>query len=164
MTRSRAQLLSSRTAANEAIHREINTWFSNTPMLHQSTLYLKTRVLQIAKLMTHNSALYRPTTSQLSQDMLLARALGHTSLWNADTWATWCAELNMGSSIGKAALPLASSRRTLVEKRRLWVKTRVMKRPSVTKKPASSIKRHAFNLVRRSALVSSGRKGVFKPT
>ena len=68
------------TSSNEALHYEINNWFRETQKLHKATLTLKLEIMQLAKVLTHNSAMYKPTTRQMPEAELLARTASRR-LW-----------------------------------------------------------------------------------
>ena len=68
------------TSSNEALHHEINNWFRETQKLHKATLTLKLEIMQLAKVLTHNSAMYKPTTRQMPEAELLARTASRR-LW-----------------------------------------------------------------------------------
>ena len=53
------------------LHAEINRWFRNQPALYVTTLELQLEAANLAKLIAHNSALYRPQLRQLDQATVL---------------------------------------------------------------------------------------------
>ena len=121
----RLALLPSGTTSNESLHHEINAWFRETQKLHQATLQLKLATMQLAKNICHNNALYWPTTRQVAQAELLARATS-AALWEPREWQAWCAELADLKKPSKAKLRLHEKR----EQERLLVKKQVKKKPS----------------------------------
>jgi len=69
--------------------------------VYQPVLALKLEVMQIAKLLSHNSALYQPTVVQKPQDEIIERmASVPCNLWSTEEWKRWCGRR------GKAKLPL----------------------------------------------------------
>ncbi|CAJ1377905.1 unnamed protein product [Effrenium voratum] len=93
------------TTSNESLHREINCWFNQTQQMHQAVLDLKLLVLQYGKLLSHNAAMYHPTSSQLNQATVLAR-VASLEMWTLRQWQSWCS-MNMDvNGIGKASLPI----------------------------------------------------------
>ena len=89
---SRLSLLPIGTTSNEALRREINVWFRETQKLLQATLKLKLRILRLAKNLSHNAALYRPTTRQMPQAEVVAR-VSSRALFSNGEWREWCVEL-----------------------------------------------------------------------
>jgi hypothetical protein len=135
----RLSLLSSGTTSNEALHSEINNWFRQAQQMHRSTLALKLQILSLGKLISHNSALYRPTTRQIRSNLVLARALSK-EVWSTADWRKWCRQLVTPQGRNrKAALPLQQQRNTEVTAVREWV----------AKRPASSLnlRRPATNVI-----------------
>ena len=101
----RLALLGSGTSPNESLHSEINRWFGNQPELYVHTLQIQLRINTIAKLMTHNSALYSPTLRQLDQQTVLATASGKWRFPD-EVWTLWCGQNVDESDIAqKADLP-----------------------------------------------------------
>jgi hypothetical protein len=149
-------LLGSGTSAAESLNHEINSWFENMPQIYAATLKLELHMNMVMKLMTHNTAMYKPQLRQLSQQCLAA-ASHSNDRFTVDGWETWC-------NNGYTDLPLhiaRSQQRPLI----LAHEAAVLKRPAgmrkVSKRPASStcvvprractvkrIKRHPFNLKR----------------
>ena len=70
---SRLSLLPIGTTSNEALHHEINNWFREMQKIHKATLCLKS-IMHLAKLLSHNTALYRPATRQMSEWEILSRS------------------------------------------------------------------------------------------
>jgi len=150
------QLLSSGTASNEALHAEVNRWFKETQMMHQTTLKLKLYILTLGKLIAHNSAMYMPTTRQFPSSCVLARAVCG-SIWTNSSWRRFCSALIRNGRVTKAALPLRDSWR----RDATAVKQRIMKRPSskvtrVINKSQLKRKRTVFTRSRRGSLLSQG--------
>ena len=81
-------LLSAGSASNEALHREINTWFRNQQELYISTLQLQLRVNHIAKLWVHNNALYSPALREKDHRTLLV-AFACKWKFPQDAWFAW---------------------------------------------------------------------------
>lgn len=100
-------LLPSGTTSNEALHAELNNHFKQIQALHRSTLQLKLRILRLAKLLAHNTALYSPTTRQIPSSHVLARRLAGP-VWTTKAWKTWVLEQR---ATGPAELPLQAQRR-----------------------------------------------------
>lgn len=157
------QLLSSGTASNEALHAEVNRWFKETQMMHQTTLKLKLYILTLGKLIAHNSAMYMPTTRQFPSSTVLSRAVCG-SIWTNCSWRKHCSSLVKNGHVTKASLPLRDAWRHEAA----TVKQHIMKRPSsqgTLLKPKSKLqnstakrKRTAFTRHRLSGLVSQGSK------
>ena len=97
----------------QSLHAEVNNWFRQTQMLHQSTFRLKLRVMSVAKLLPHHRALYSPTARSMPAVRVLAHALGQ-GLWTDTGWAHWTGS---GKIVKKARLPLSQSRWVEVKKR-----------------------------------------------
>ena len=112
-------LLPSGTTSNESLHAEINNWFRQTQEIHQATLRLKLSILEMAKLLPHNSAAYRPTLRQLPPGYVLARA-AVTEVWSDAAWGVWCCELSGGASVAKAQIPLQEQRMEQARAVRAW--------------------------------------------
>ena len=127
-------LLPAGTTTNESLHAEVNNWFRQTQMLHQSTFRLKLRVMCVAKLLPHNRALYSPTARQMPAVRVLAHALGQ-GLWTDASWAQWA---ESGKIPKKARLPLNQRRCVEVKKVRASIQKKpALKRPSACKRPAA---------------------------
>ena len=106
-------LLPSGTASNEALHAEMRAWFRQIQSMHQSSLHLKCCVFRLRKLLEHNTAMYRPTTSQLAPGHVLARRLGQ-ELWTSTTWQQFTKEVRGELPLKQLRDQHASSRRRLV--------------------------------------------------
>ena len=88
------EMLAVGTTSNESLHMELRRWFGGIHELHQSTLMLKLRIFQLAKLIAHNCALYHQTTIQIKQRFVLARSAQCKRLWTGvNEWEKWCSEL-----------------------------------------------------------------------
>ncbi|CAJ1387393.1 unnamed protein product [Effrenium voratum] len=142
------------TSSNEALHREINAWFRETQQIHQATLKLKLFILQHAKLLSHNAAMYHHTSSQHSQATVLARAASLPA-WTLQQWRAWCPEKTLGTIPPKADLPLHRERQSQQEK----VRT-AESQGSRQGKLTGKVKRTPFSLERRQGL----RRGGVRPT
>ena len=88
----RIGLLPIGTTSNESLHAELNANFRQIQCLHQSTLELKLNILTIHKQMSHNAALYHPTTRQVPSNVVVSIAICKP-MWTDDAWTTWCDEL-----------------------------------------------------------------------
>ena len=64
------------TTRNEQLHREIKSWIRNIYTSHEGRLQNGFRIFEFAKLLTHSSAAYPPTTTKTSQSGLLAIKAG----------------------------------------------------------------------------------------
>ena len=64
------------TTRNEQLHREIKSWTRNIYTSHKGRLQNGFRIFEFAKLLTHSSAAYSPTTTQTSQSRLLSIIAG----------------------------------------------------------------------------------------
>jgi hypothetical protein len=153
MPSTRLLLLPSGTASNESLHREINTWFRQTQKLHTATLELKLSILHLAKLLAHNSALYRHTTKQVGQAAILARVT-RKSPWTARQWERWCQSLfeNRQKPLNKAVLQLYPQRQQQVA---------AVRAMTPSKKPAAAglkRKRTPHTLERVDGLRRAGKK------
>ena len=62
----------------------MNRWFRTIVQMHQTALELKLAIFKIFKLLTHNSALYRPTSVQLPQTVVDSRVVNSTTPWASD--------------------------------------------------------------------------------
>jgi hypothetical protein len=157
MTASECTLLPSGTSSNEALHAELNRNFRSTQTIHQSTIRLKLQLLCFAKLISHVSAMYRPTIRQMPSAQVLARSLGRP-IWTSESWHEWCNELAAHHHMTKAELPLRDSRKQEVAK----VKQYLLKRPaaSLQSKPVanSKKKRTAFTRLRTGKLLRQGER------
>ena len=113
-------LLSIGTASNEALHSELRLWFWGVRVMHQSTLRLKLRIFQLAKLIAHNCALLYPTTVQIKQRFVLARSTQCRELWPcAEAWRKWCGELSQaGQPKGARGMRAAGAQKAARFKKR----------------------------------------------
>ena len=139
-------MLPSGTASNEALHSEIRAWFRETQQMHRSTLELKLRVLHLSKMITHGSAMQRPTLRQISSSVVLARCVCLSPWSQKGSWEEFA------SVMGKAVLPLNRRRKYEAEQ----VRQQSFKRPAVRKRPAMK-HRTPFNRVRISKLKIMGK-------
>ena len=143
-------LLPTGTTSNEALHAELNNIFRQVQQMHRTTLHLKLSIIRLAKLMTHNSALYSPTCQQLPGSQILVRQVG-LPLWTTQAWNSWWQD---GQRVGEVR-PKAKLR---LEQQKGEDQERLKK--STQKKPASNKQHHTpFNL-RRSAGVT--RRGTYR--
>ena len=138
-------LLPSGTTSNEALHAELNSAFRQIQHMHRSTLQLKLRLMRLAKLLAHNSALYSPTSRQMPSAHVLARRIGQ-ALWTAQSWREWVKEQDLQKT-ARRFLPLASQREQEQE---------AIKQCAIQRKPAAQRKRTAFTLERSTSVRRSG--------
>ncbi len=98
----------------------------NQPELYITTVEVQLRVIHIAKLLTHNAALYAPTLRQLRQEEVLAKTLMSVE-WPAIEWQDFCNAQACNTYVEAASVPLLATRKrtTLALKARV-----VLKRPS----------------------------------
>ncbi|OLP86584.1 hypothetical protein AK812_SmicGene32290 [Symbiodinium microadriaticum] len=113
------------TTSNEARHHEIKTWFRETQKLHQATLRLKLGMLKLGNTLSHNRALYHPTTRQMPEAELVARASASVG-WSTEERRAWCQELLNVRMPQKAALPLQQQREAQVRR----VQAAALKKPA----------------------------------
>ncbi|CAK0877549.1 unnamed protein product, partial [Prorocentrum cordatum] len=119
MTREERALLPAGTTSNESFHMELKRCFFGQAM-HSCMLSLKLAVIQIAKLMTHNPALYHQTLAQVPQSRLLHRLAGATELFGQASWERWCAPLCADGAAQKAPSPYAAEGKTLQARASQW--------------------------------------------
>lgn len=92
LSRTEARMAAIGTTSNEALHTELNRWFRTIVEMHQPTLQTKLQIFQLFKLLTHNAALYHPTTIQMEQTVVAGRVVSATMPFNADEeWRAHCA-------------------------------------------------------------------------
>ena len=77
------------TASNEAYHAELNSAFRRVHQLHVSALETRLKAITLAKLLSHNSALYRAGTRQLPSAAVLMRTVAATQLFTVKQWQQW---------------------------------------------------------------------------
>ena len=164
-------MVSSGTSTVESLNHEVNTWFQNMPEVYAPTLRLELRINRLKKLLTHNTAMYRPQLRKLSQQTIAAACHSSDRLTDS-AWVAWC-KSTQHKDVSGPALPLHVER----QKHKHIVTTHERKHrtnpdvSSVKKKPAKSgksfkrpaailpkkiaknkvikkIKRHPFNLKR----------------
>ncbi|CAE7200950.1 unnamed protein product [Symbiodinium natans] len=154
----RLPLLPTGTTSNESLRREINVWFRETFKLHQTSLRLKLQVLKLAKNLSHNSALYRPTTRQMKHAELLARASARP-LWSYVEWQNWCRELAHDKMPDKADLPLYRERK----RQQAVVKKAACKKPAASPQTRKKVHRTPHTLKRKDTLRRAGARGHMRP-
>ena len=81
-----AELLPIGATSDEALHAEMKRWFNAIYDMHKPTLILELRVFQLSKLLSHNSALYRPTIVRIRQNLVLARVAGSHNIFDEESW------------------------------------------------------------------------------
>ena len=146
-------LLPSGTTANESLHAEANTWFHETQNLYKPQLELKLQMFRLAKLVSHNSAMFRPLHRQTVQKDVLHRTLGTMRIWSDVQWTRWCNTLKSETGVvKKSLLPLALIRKRFAQ----LVKNHKKTQKKTLKRPASSssvsqqvVRRTAFTIRRR---------------
>ena len=77
------------TTSNEAYHAELNSAFRRVQSLHTSSLEMRLRAITLAKLLSHNSALYRAGTRQSKAGTVLMRTVAATTLFSQQQWVQW---------------------------------------------------------------------------
>ena len=155
-------LLAGGTCSNEAMHGEMKPWFREEKNMYQSSLRLKLDVFVFNKHVSHNVALYRPTSRALQQNTIFHRVIGALPLWSTEAWSDWCREkVDAGGETACVGddLPLRKLRKrhedavrshtpaaSLVEK-----KTRISlkARKKAVKRTAFTVKRSPEKLVKR---------------
>ena len=162
-------LVSSGTSSVESLNHEMNSWFSNLHDVYAPTLRLELRINKFFKLLTHNTAMYRPQLRQLSQQTIAAASHDNNRL-SVEAWRSWCAsdKLTDALHIEKqrqrhiVSSHEAARRATMIPKpaasgsvyKRPAASGRMRKRTAavvpkaVNKHAMKQIKRHAFNLKR----------------
>ena len=150
---SRLSLLPIGTTSNEALHHEINNWFRETQKIHKATLCLKLSIMHLAKLLSHNTALYRPATRQMSECEILSRCSCRV-LWTLPEWKAWCQELGVEAGlVGKADLSLQTAR----AEQKCLVQQRTLKRPAALSSRGSQ-RRTPHTLERQDSLRRAGKR------
>ena len=96
---------------NEALHSEINRWCSNQPEVFATTVELQLQIAFMAKLKSHNCALYYPTLRQMRPSNVLHRAVS-VFRFPQSAWCSWCETLaRQGvNRVRPAVLPLHCER------------------------------------------------------
>ena len=94
----------------EALHREPHSWFDDIHGMYQATLILNLRIMLIAKLLPHVSALFHQTAKSYDQHTLLSRLVVSMTTWSDDDWTAWYAATSSGTRVVKSALPLNEER------------------------------------------------------
>ena len=140
-------LLPSGASSNESLHAEINSWTKSIRSLHQSTLRMKSEIMQFGKMLTHHVASCFPTVQQTSESILLARAVGE-EVWTEADGRKCC-------SSAKAVLPLHKSRQEEAKKVKDWKNGTATK---VRKKALKPLKRTVHSIKRMHSLRSAGVK------
>jgi hypothetical protein len=149
---SQFNLLHSGTTSNEALHAEINNWFRQTQTIHQATVQLKLQVMGLSKLIAHNSAMYRPTSRQMSASAVLARSTC-CPIWTNRSWRDWCNSLLHERTMAKPELAMVQKRNDAKQ----LVKQHILKRPAAVQSAAIyNKKRTAFSRKREGLLCSQG--------
>ena len=69
-------MLGTGTTRNEQLHRELKSWGTNIRMAHLGRLKTGLAVFGLAKLLTHSSANFSPTLTQVTQQRLLSQIAG----------------------------------------------------------------------------------------
>jgi len=98
------------TASNEALHRELNATINPKQVRYEPTLVLTLRGAQFGKVLSHDAAVDRPTTRQVSQDEVQIRTIGAMKVWTERRWFALCSrvrqakeDVSLGNSDGKAS-------------------------------------------------------------
>jgi len=163
LPRNARSLVASGTTANEAFHAEINTWTRNAGEVYRETVELQMSIAVLGKLLSHTSALARPTLRQLRPAEILARQVAVLRI-PPESWLRHCEVGSQGgASLTRARLPLQLSRGRL--RRRLWSWARTRPSEQLKKRPAGHAlmnrhrprgvpsKRTAFTTLRSGTLV-----------
>ena len=88
---------------SEAINAELKLWFRGVFQIHGPILRLKLRIFQVAKLKAFVSAMYRKTTHQVKQQIVLLRPTKKWGVFDTtDEWNTWCGESNVEGVFSKS--------------------------------------------------------------
>ena len=78
-------LLGMGTTGNEALHQRINRWSKDYHTFYSTSIELDLGWFQFAALRAHNSAMYRPTLTQLTEGELLVMLSRHDGI-GAEDW------------------------------------------------------------------------------
>ena len=109
--------------------------------MYQTTLSMKLQLLKIAKQLSHNTALYRPTTRQVSARMVLGGAVA-PPLWSPAAWKAFAEKyVNKDGATRKAALPLTATREMQESEVHEWLQNRTTAAPKTRKRTAFTLKR-----------------------
>ena len=135
---SKLSLLGSGTSSNEALHADMNRWCANQSEWYLSTAQLQLQVNSLARLLSHNCALYSPTLRQLRQSEVLSRACGGIQLPDAQ-WKDYCTQLQREglNLLAQASLPLQQAREAT---KKLIRAHEVRMRPAAVKDIARSVR------------------------
>jgi hypothetical protein len=163
-------LMPSGTCSNESLHHELNTYIHCVSSgLYTSTLELELWMISVAKLLSHNIALYNPQLRQYSQVEVIAATSRGTRPFTDVQWTEWCEpqyrldgvptcpRLILIEKRARTTATIAAHAKTLVKRRIVGKKTVVNSWRRLMKKPAAvmpqlrsfkKIKRSVFNLKR----------------
>ena len=94
-------LLPTGTTSNEPLHNELKRWFLGQSMM-PALFKIKLATFKLVKLLSHNSALYWPTTTQLPQNEVLHRVVMALDLWTQRLWEQWCSQMEGDQEIMKS--------------------------------------------------------------
>ena len=86
------------TTSNEALHSELNSAFRRIQALHKSSLETRLAFFTLAKLLSHNAALYRAGLAQTRSAFVMARTLGPLDVFTSSQWTAWCKKKPCGSA------------------------------------------------------------------
>ena len=133
----------------EALLWEVNAWFRETQIIHESTVILKFEIMKDGKQIPHVSSMCNPTLRQMRSNVTAARTLTK-SLWTVPESYQWCDQLSE-TETGKAVIPLFAQRQA--------------DRVPMKKRPARPVRKvTVFTLKRRGSLVVGGVKNKKKVT
>jgi len=136
------KLVASGTSSNESLNHEINAATKNQPTpRHLDSIQAQMDFFQQGKLLSHNSALYQPTTSVMTAADVLALRVGTLEI-SMSAWEGWCAQ-NLVKPSHRCFLNFQLVRRRLSILKQLRARNIPVRKPAKVQK-----KRHPFNLIR----------------
>ena len=98
-----SEMFSTGVTGNEAMNLQLKNLFYGGKM-HQAAANHKLSGFQLSRLLNHNCALYRETTTQIREGLLIARVCGSLNPWPAADTASWHAFCH-GSTDGRGNQP-----------------------------------------------------------
>ena len=136
-------LVASGSASNESLNHEINVISKNQPTpRHLDSVTSQMDVFQQGKLLSHNSALYFPTTAGIPASDVLAVRVATLEI-PISAWQVWCDK-------NPTVNPHRYGLRSKIRQHRRLVLMKLRARGMCLKKAKNrSRKRHPFNLVRQ---------------
>ena len=132
----KGMMLGTGTTRNEQLHRELKSWGRNIMKAHIGRINTGLKIFVLTKLLTHSSAAYSPTLTQVSQSRLLSQIAGkfREISFFPPTNQSGAYDRSISNNLDHARVVqndeiTGKRQRDLIKNSEMWTKRKLMRRP-----------------------------------